>query len=255
MEIRTILVTQARSGSTRLPAKILKEINGKSLLQIHLERLKKCKKISEIIVATTDKPEDKVIYDNAIKWGFNSIRGSETDVLDRFYKSTKDEKANWIVRVTSDCPLIDPRLVDKVIEFAHYKNVDYCSNTLIENFPDGQDVEVFKFSALENAWENAKLISEREHVTPFIRKNSDYNGGHLFTAVNYPCSKNFSKIRMTVDEKVDLELITILIEKLGLDRSWIDYTNFIIKNKLNTINNSIIRNEGLIKSLKNDKNG
>ena len=252
MEVKTILITQARSGSTRLPGKILKKINDESLLEIHLKRLNKCNNVSNIIVATTDKPEDKVIYDYAIDWGFNSFRGSESDVLDRFYQAVRKEKPDWIVRVTSDCPLIDPILVDKLINFAHDNNTDYCSNTLVENYPDGQDIEVFKFSALEAAWKNANLSSDREHVTPYIRNNSDFKGASLFTALNYPCVSNYSKIRMTVDETKDFNLIKILIKDLGTDKNWLEYTNHIIKNDLNKINNSIIRNEGLLKSLKND---
>ena len=173
-------------------------------------------------------------------------------MLDRFYKTVKDKKADWIVRVTSDCPLIDPELVDKVIDFVQTNNKDYGSNTLIENFPDGQDIEVIKFSALEIAWRNAKLSSEREHVTPFIRNNSDFKGGHLFSAINYPCDFDFSKIRMTVDESKDFELIKKLINDLGIDKTWLEYTNHIIQNNLTEINDSIIRNEGLLKSLKND---
>ena len=252
MEVKTSLITQARSGSTRLPGKILKKINDESLLEIHLKRLNKCNNVSNIIVATTDKPEDKVIYDYAIDWGFNSFRGSESDVLDRFYQAVRKEKPDWIVRVTSDCPLIDPILVDKLINFAHDNNTDYCSNTLVENYPDGQDIEVFKFSALEAAWKNANLSSDREHVTPYIRNNSDFKGASLFTALNYPCVSNYSKIRMTVDETKDFNLIKILIKDLGTDKTWLEYTNHIIKNDLNKINNSIIRNEGFLKSLKND---
>ena len=252
MEVKTILITQARSGSTRLPGKILKKINDESLLEIHLKRLNKCNNVSKIIVATTDKPEDKVIYDYAIDLGFNSFRGSESDVLDRFYQAVRNEKPDWIVRVTSDCPLIDPELVDSVIRFAKKNNVDYTSNILIENYPDGQDIEVFKYSALEIAWKNAKLCSEREHVTPYIRNNSDFNEGSLFSAINFPSPYDYSKIRMTVDETKDLELITNLINDLGTDKSWLEYTNHIIKNNLNKINNSIIRNEGLLKSIKND---
>lgn len=252
MVSNTILITQARTGSTRLPGKVLKEINGKSLLQIHLDRLKKCKSVSEIIVATTTNSEDQIIFDKAIEWGFISSRGSESDVLDRFYQAVKDKNADWIVRVTSDCPLIDPVLVDNVIDFVHSNNKDYGANILIENFPDGQDIEVFKFSALEEAWKNAKLLSEREHVTPYIRNNTDVKGGNLFSAINYPCDFDFSKIRMTVDEIRDFELIKILINDLGTDKSWLEYTNYIIQNNLTEINDSIIRNEGLLKSLKND---
>lgn len=252
MELKTILITQARSGSTRLPGKILKEINFESLLGIHLKRLNKCKNVSKIIVATTDKPEDKVIYDYAINSGFNSFRGSETDVLDRFYQAVRNEKSDWIVRVTSDCPLIDPFLVDKLINFAHNNNRDYCSNVLIENYPDGQDIEVFKFSALELAWKNANLSSDREHVTPYIRNNSDFNDGSLFSAINFACPNDYSMIRMTVDESRDFDLIKVLINDLGTDKTWLEYTSHIIKNDLNKINNSIIRNEGLLKSIKND---
>jgi spore coat polysaccharide biosynthesis protein SpsF len=244
--LETILITQARLGSTRLPGKVLKEIAGKSLLQIHLERLKKCKTISEIVVATTINKEDDVIYDKTKEWGFVAYRGSESDVLDRFYQAVKNKNADWIVRVTSDCPLIDPVLVDKVISYVRASNKDYGSNTLIENYPDGQDVEVIKYSALEYAWQNSKLLSEREHVTPFIRNNSDFKGGSLFAAVNYPCDVDYSKIRMTVDEIIDFELISILINNLGTDKTWLEYTNYMMQN------DSIIRNKGLLKSLKND---
>jgi spore coat polysaccharide biosynthesis protein SpsF (cytidylyltransferase family) len=111
---------------------------------------------------------------------------------------------------------------------------------------------IFKFSALENAWKNAKLLSEREHVTPYIRNNSDYKGGEFFKAINFPCESDFSKIRMTVDEARDFELIEILIHKLGVEKSWLEYSNYIIDNDLIKVNDQIIRNEGLLKSLKND---
>lgn len=252
MELKTILITQARTGSTRLPGKVLKEIEGKSLLQIHLDRLRNCKNVNEIIVATTINEEDDVIIDKAIEWGYTASRGSESDVLDRFYQAVKDKNPEWIVRVTSDCPLIDPILVDEVITFVQENDKDYGANILVENFPDGQDVEVFKFSALEKAWKGANLQSEREHVTPYIRNNSDYKGGNLFSAVNYPCESDFSKIRMTVDVSRDFDLIEILIGKLGVKKSWLEYTNYIIDNDLDKVNNQIIRNEGLLKSLKND---
>ncbi|MBL0738851.1 glycosyltransferase family protein [Flavobacterium sp. GN10] len=252
MEVKTILVTQARSGSTRLPGKVLLEIEGKSLLQIHLGRLKRSKKASEIIVATTTNEIDDELFDKVCDWGYNCFRGSETDVLDRFYQAVKDKKPEWIVRLTSDCPLIDPELVDNIITFVQENNKDYGSNTLIENFPDGQDIEVFKFSVLERAWKEAKLLSEREHVTPYIRNNSDFNGGVLFSSINFPCEFDFSKIRMTVDEDKDFKLIETLIMALGFNKNWIEYTNYIIENNLEHINKDIIRNEGLLKSLKKD---
>lgn len=250
--MKIIAVTQARTGSTRLPGKILKKINGKTLLQIHLERLKQSSLITNIVVATTINPEDEVIGDLAQSWGLASYKGSESDVLDRFYQAVKNEKPNWVVRVTSDCPLLDASLVDKVIACVIENDADYGSNGFLEHFPDGQDVEVFKFSALEKAWKEAIKTSDREHVTPYIRTNSDFNGGNLFKAVNYSCEGDFSKIRMTVDEAVDFELIQLLIQELGENKSWQEYTQYIIEHQLNAINGKIIRNEGFLKSLKND---
>jgi len=252
MDMKVILITQARYGSTRLPGKVLKEISGKSLLEIHLERLKKCTKVSKIIVATTIEDADQQIYDYSIAWGFEASRGSENDVLDRFYQALKNENADWVVRVTSDCPLIDPVLVDEVITFALSNNYDYVSNGLIERYPDGQDVEIFKFSALETAWRNAKLTSEREHVTPYIRNNADGKGGNLFNICNYPCKEDFSHIRMTVDEPEDFDVIESLIHKLGTDKTWSEYTEYMIDHNLTKLNERILRNEGFLKSLKKD---
>ena len=250
--LNIILITQARTGSTRLPGKVLLEINEQSLLDLHLSRLKKCKSINKIIVATTTNEQDDLIAELCNKSNIQCSRGSEDNVLDRFYQAVKDDKPQWIVRVTSDCPLLDPQLVDAVVECAIVNQVDYCSNTLVENFPDGQDVEVFKFSALEKAWQEAQLKSEQEHVTPFIRNNSAAKGLGLFSAVNFPCFTNFSKIRMTVDEPKDFDLIVQLVNDLGTDDNWLNYTNHIIKNNLHIINQDIVRNEGLLKSLKND---
>ncbi|WP_207220065.1 cytidylyltransferase domain-containing protein [Emticicia agri] len=254
MEIGVCLITQARTGSTRLPGKVLKKIEGEELLKIHLTRLSKCKTIDKIIVATTTENDD-VLIENLVKsWNYDVFRGSENDVLDRFYQAIAafNVRPQWVVRVTSDCPLLDPALVDEVVKFAQEKNVDYASNVLIERFPDGQDVEVFKFSALETAWKNASLKSEREHVTPYIRNNSDFKGGTPFTAANYPCAEDFSKIRMTVDEEKDFLLVKNLIEQLGTDKTWLAYTNFIIENNLDNINGGIIRNEGYLKSINNE---
>lgn len=252
MEIKTILITQARTGSTRLPGKILMEVDGIPLLKIHLDRLSKAKKLDKIIVATTVNKEDDIIENLAREWGFDFFRGSENDVLDRFYKAVEKVRPTWIVRVTSDCPLLDPELIDAVITFSQVNDVDYASNGMVENFPDGQDVEVFKFSALEIAWRSTLLKSDREHVTPYIRNNSTFNNKNQFRALNFPCKENFNKVRMTVDEKSDLVTIETLIKNLGSNSSWEDYTNFIIENPNYFDNQKIIRNEGYLKSLKND---
>jgi spore coat polysaccharide biosynthesis protein SpsF len=252
VELKTVLITQARIGSTRLPGKVLMEINQTPLLKIHLDRLKKSKNIDKIIVATTDNVEDNIIDKLASEWGYEVFRGSENDVLDRFYKAVKDLNPLWVVRVTSDCPLIDPILVDKVIEVTQAESEDYGSNAIDETFPDGQDVEVFKFTALENAWMNAKKESEREHVTPYIKNNSNRKGENIFSLLSYKNNIDYSKIRMTVDEPSDFELINKVITELGFNKSWLEYTEYIINNKLVEINGNIIRNEGYLKSLKND---
>lgn len=252
MEVKTVLITQARTGSTRLPGKVLMEINQTPLLKIHLDRLKKSINIDKIIVATTNSAEDNIIEKLATDWGYEVYRGSEHDVLDRFYQAVKGINPLWIVRVTSDCPLIDPLLVDKVIEVTQANNKDYGSNVIDETFPDGQDVEVFKFTALETAWKSAIKESEREHVTPYIRNNSNIKGGNIFSAISYKNNIDYSKIRITVDEPRDFELINKVITDLGFNKGWLEYTEYIINNKLLQINGDIIRNEGYLKSLKND---
>ena len=255
MEVKTVLITQARTGSTRLPGKVLMEVNQTPLLKIHLDRLKQSKNVDKIIVATTDNVEDNIIEKLAIGWGYEVFRGSENDVLDRFYQSVRNLNPLWVVRVTSDCPLIDPMLVDKIIEVTQAEGKDYGSNVIEETFPDGQDVEVFKFMALETAWKCAKKESEREHVTPFIRNNSNQKGENIFSSISYKNNIDYSKIRITVDEPNDFDLINKVITELGFDKSWFEYTEYIINNKLIEINGNTIRNEGYLKSLKNDQNG
>jgi spore coat polysaccharide biosynthesis protein SpsF (cytidylyltransferase family) len=252
MGLNTILITQARMSSTRLPGKILMEVDNIPLLKIHLDRLKKSKNVDQVIVATTDNIEDNIIENLVTEWGYEVFRGSENDVLDRFYQAVKNINPLWVVRVTSDCPLIDHKLVDDVVAYAQNNNIDYCSNTLVENFPDGQDVEVFKFSALEYVWKYAVKNSDREHVTPLIRELSNYKGNNIFTAINFDNDSNYAEIRMTVDEIKDYELMKIVIEKIGVDKNWKEYAEFIISNKLNIINKTIVRNEGYLKSQKND---
>ena len=245
-----IAVTQARTTSTRLPNKVLKEINGKTLLQIHIERIQQSKSINQLIVATTINATDEPIVDLCNQLGCSVSRGSEADVLDRFYQAIKDTPPQYVVRLTSDCPLIDPHLIDSVIGYCIENNLDYCSNTLNPHYPDGQDVEVFKFSALEKAWKEAQLDSEREHVTPFIWKNSSYKGGELFKSDNYTQGEvNYGHLRMTVDEEDDFAVIKGLIEELGLDKDWKTYSNFLERSNLMILNKSINRNEGYTKSI------
>jgi spore coat polysaccharide biosynthesis protein SpsF len=250
--MKTILITQARMGSTRLPGKVLKVVNEQTLLEIHLNRLRQCRNVNEIIVATTLADADEIIEKLAQSLNFKVYRGSENDVLDRYYNAVLPYQAEWVVRVTSDCPLLDPALVDDVIKIAIEKNVDYCSNTIDPHFPDGQDIEVFKFSALERAWKEAKLISEREHVTPYIWGNTDLKGGRMFTGFSYIIPENYGHLRMTVDEPNDFKVVEQLIQKLGNNKTWLDYTKFIINDELSALNNQYSRNEGYQKSVNKD---
>ncbi|MCB0496665.1 MAG: glycosyltransferase family protein [Cyclobacteriaceae bacterium] len=253
--MNVLAITQARIGSTRLPGKVLKKVDNKTLLEIHIDRILKSIFIDKLVVATTNNKEDESIVEIASKCNVSISRGSEMDVLDRFYKAAEPFKPKWIVRLTSDCPLIDPSLIDEVIKFAIDKGLDYCSNTLVERYPDGQDVEVFKYEALESAWKESKLLSEREHVTPYIKKNSSFFGKKRFSSDNYPCSENYNNVRLTIDEKEDYEVIKILIKELGLNASWTEYTNYYVSHKdVSSINSIFIRNQGYYKSLENEQN-
>lgn len=251
---KVIAITQARSGSTRLPAKVLKTILGKTMLEYHLDRLKNAKRLDAVVVATTLEDNDIRIVEIADKVGLPHYRGSVNDVLDRYYGAAKPFAPNYVVRVTSDCPLIDPKLIDEVVEFTINGDYDYVCNVIEQSgYPDGEDVEVFKFSALEKAWNKAELKSEREHVTPYIRNNSSYFGKQPFKSSGYDCTEgDFTNIRLTVDEQQDFEVIKHLIETLGVEKSWIEYTQYYIDNKLNELNGAFERAEGYKKSLMND---
>jgi spore coat polysaccharide biosynthesis protein SpsF len=250
---KIVLITQARVGSTRLPSKVLKEIKGKSILEIQLDRVSKSKSINKIIVASPEGDKETPIRHICNKLGIKFTAGSEFDVLDRYYNAAKEENADWVVRITSDCPLIDPELIDKIVNKIILTNLDYGSNTLIETYPDGQDIEVFKFSVLETAYKEAFLKSDREHVTPYIKRNCISNRGNLFSSESIEHDINYSSVRMTVDDIHDFNTIKILVEELGFNASWEEYTKFIISNQLLFENQKTIRNEGYLNSLKNDK--
>lgn len=247
-----LVITQARTGSTRLPQKVLKKIQGNTLLEIHLNRILKAKNISKVIVATTTEPQDDKIIEIANNVSLDYYRGSVEDVLDRFYQASLKYKPQWVVRLTSDCPLIDPALIDAVIDRAKKDDLDYCSNTLIEAFPDGQDIEVFKFSALKKAWKEAKLKSEREHVTPYIKNNSSFMHGKFFVSDNFPCEADYNNVRLTVDELNDFKVIEYLINKIGFNGTWKEYTNEYLNSSISKLNNNIVRNEGYYKSINSD---
>jgi glutamate-1-semialdehyde aminotransferase/spore coat polysaccharide biosynthesis protein SpsF (cytidylyltransferase family) len=251
--VNIIAVTQARYGSSRLPGKVLEKLNGKTLLQVHLERVLQSKKISKLVVATTVEAEAKAIEQEARQLNITAYRGSVNDVLDRFYQAIKNEKPDYVVRVTSDCPLIDASVVDAVIDKCVSGNYDYCSNTLKPTFPDGMDVEIMKFDALEKAWKEAQLPSEREHVTPYIRNNSTHNGKSAFRSYSFEQQNDCSAFRLTVDEPADLELVRELVKALGENKTWYEYVEYLSTHPgLFNKNANLKRNAGLMKSIEKE---
>jgi spore coat polysaccharide biosynthesis protein SpsF len=248
--MKIIAITQARYGSTRLPGKVLLKIGEKTLLQIHLERVLKSKMIDGVILATTFEEGSSELIDIAKKLNVPFHQGSTNNVLDRFYQAVRPMNPDYIVRITSDCPLIDPVVMDEIIERCIADNNDYCSNTLKPTYPDGMDVEVLKFSALEDAWKKAVLPSDQEHVTPYIWRNSSAKGNWQFRSKNFENDTDFSSFRLTVDEKVDFELVSELVRVLGDDKPWKTYVDYLNSNNdLRSINSKVQRNEGYMKSI------
>ena len=247
-----VAVIQARVGSTRLPKKVLLRLEGKTVLEHVISRVEASKKIDQIIVATTTAAEDQVIADLCKRIGIHVYRGSENDVLDRYYQAVLPFKPNHIVRITADCPLMDPKVIDWVVTCHLNKKADYTANIFKETFPDGLDVEAFTFETLKRAWEEAALASEREHVTPFIRKRKD-----LFKQENIECGVNLGGKRWTLDNQEDFEFIKAVYEALYSNNplfSMEEVLMFLEQNpEIEIINSHITRNEGYQKSLENDK--
>lgn len=254
--MKILAITQARYGSTRLPAKILKEVNGMTLLEIHLRRILQAKTISKLKIATTDEEGAKYIVEVADKVGVEYYKGSVDDVLERFYGAAASEKPDYVIRLTSDCPLIDPSVIDELVNYAITHDYDYV-RTDASSFPDGLDTEVMKFSALEKAFNEAQLKSEREHVTPYVWKNGTADGGTLFKSYKYPNPLgdfNANDFRITIDEPEDFEVIKVLIDNLGIERNWKEYIDYLLGHKeIYSINSRFTYNEGYAKSLQNEK--
>lgn len=254
--MKVLAITQARYGSTRLPAKILKEVDGRTLLEIHLRRILQARNIDRLKIATTDEEGSRYIVAVADKVGVGYCKGSVDDVLSRFYDTARPERPDWVVRFTSDCPLIDPGVIDDIVSFAIDHDYDYV-HTDPRCFPDGLDTEVMKFSALERAWREANLTSEREHVTPYIWKNGTAKGGDKFKTFDFQNREgvfNASDYRITIDEPEDFEVLKALILELGADRPWKEYIDYLLAHpELRAVNSRFGYNEGYDKSLRNDK--
>lgn len=209
--MKTVCIIQARMGSTRLPGKVMLDLCGKTVLEHVIQRVKRVKNIDEIVIATTIDKKDNVIVEEAMKCGVKVFRGSEEDVLSRYYYAAKENKADVVVRITSDCPLIDPEITQRTIDYylINKDKFDYVSNTLERTFPRGLDTEIFGFKVLEKAFNEATLQPDREHVTPYIWDNPN-----MFSLGCYKNDVDYSKYRWTLDTEEDFELIKRIYEKL-----------------------------------------
>lgn len=206
---KVVIIVQARMTSTRLPGKILKKVLGKSLLEYQIERLRRVKSADEIVIATTTNDTDIPIIDLCNILSVPYYRGPEEDVLARYYGAAQKYKASVVVRVTSDCPLIDPKVIDEVINFYLNNGYDYVSNTIKRTYPRGMDTEVFSSRVLEEAFLEATAVPDREHVTPFIYRNP-----YRYRLGNVEYSEDQSVHRWTVDTPEDFELVRNIITSL-----------------------------------------
>ncbi len=217
--MRLVAIIQARMGSTRLPGKVLKDIHGRTMLARVVRRSMRSALIDKVVVATTRNKVDDVIVTECESLGVSSFRGSEEDVLDRYYEAAKTFSADIVVRITSDCPLIDPEIIDRIVHVFLDRSPDYASNTIESTYPRGLDVEVFTYGALESAWREASEDFQHVHVTPYIYQHPD-----RFKILSVTCDENCSNYRWTVDTKEDLDLIRAIYAKIDKDDdfSWRD---------------------------------
>jgi spore coat polysaccharide biosynthesis protein SpsF len=207
--MKIVAIIQARMGSTRLPGKVMKKVLGKSLIKYQIERVQRSEYIDEIVIATTTKEKDLPIIQFCNQHSIPYYRGSEENVLSRYYEAAKLFNADIIVRLTSDCPIIDPQVMDQVIQYYLENNYDYVSNTLVRTYPRGMDTEVFSFDVLEKVYLEAKESNHKEHVTSYIYQHPEIF--HLGCVTN---DVDYSHHRWTVDTEEDFQLIKNIIEHL-----------------------------------------
>lgn len=242
-------IVQARMGSTRLPGKVLLDIQGKPLLEHVIDRVSASKLINQLVIATTANEKDKAIIDFAQRRGIAYYVGSEDDVLDRFYQTAKIYRVKTIVRITPDDPFKDPEVIDKVVGYylKHKKSVEYVSNTIKPTYPEGLDVEVFSAEALGKAWKEAKKSSEREHVTPYI-----WNHPERFRLANIENDEDLSHLRWTLDTEADLQFAREIYARLYHGQVFLMKDILAVlraEPELAQINQGIARNAGYLESL------
>lgn len=260
MSKKFFAIVQARMGSTRLPGKVLLPIDDQSMLYHVVRQIKYSKFIKDVIIVTTNSVEDDLIIDFCKKYNVKFFRGSSDDVLDRYYQCAKKFQADPVLRISSDCPLIDPEIIDKVIIKFSKNTYDYVGSNVMKilskwenstcNFPQGMAIEISTFKALEKAWKESKKPSEREHVFPYIQSNPQ-----LFRISNVVNRSNLSYIRCTVDREEDLRFVREIYKRVN--KKMAIHVRDIVKivkkePALLEINNNILFDEGYRKSLAED---
>ena len=243
---KATIMIQTRTGSSRLPNKVLAKIGDKPMIWHVINRAKKVKSVAQIALITTTSKNDMILLKIAEQNSIVGFSGKKSDVLDRHYQCAKMIRADPIIRITSDCPLVDPVLVEKILQFYRKNNYDFVSNAITPTYPDGLDVEVFSFKALQKAARHAKKKYDKEHVTTFFINNPD-----KFKIYNYQNNKNLSYMRWTVDRRNDLKFVRSIYHELepDIEFSMNKVIRVLKKNpRLLEINKGIMRNEGHLKS-------
>ena len=248
-----VAIVQMRMGSSRLPGKMLMPLGPATVAELVLGRLGRCRSIHRLVAATTDQPEDDALAQTCRRMGVEVFRGASQDVLDRFYRCALAHQAQVVVRLTGDCPFHDPRVVDAVVA-AYLEDGGvhaYVNNVIPPTYPDGLDVEVFPFAALERAWRQARLASEREHVTPFIWKDP---ARFPQKVVRHP--RDLSGLRWTLDTAPDLDFLRAVLAAMPrppLEFGLEDVLAVLERRpELMAINAGQTRNQGYAKSLAED---
>lgn len=239
--MKIVAIVQARMGSTRLPNKVMKPINGIPMIELLLSRLSKAKELNQIVVATSVDVRNLPLVEHVQKLGYVCERGSEIDVLERYVQAARKNQADVVVRITGDCPLVDPTLVDEAIRGFKAANVDYFSNVAPPTYPDGLDIEAFTYEALEKSSRETNKQFDHEHVTPYLRESG------RFTTAGMQHSENLSDLRWTVDEPADFSVIEKVFHHFNphTDFGWLDVLDLQRRQpEIFTINRHLIRNEG-----------
>lgn len=242
-QLKVVAIVQARMGSTRLPNKVMKPINGVPMIELLLGRLSKATLVNQIVVATSIDDRNKVLVDHVQKIGYACEQGSENDVMERYIQAAKKHQADVVIRITGDCPLVDPVLVDECVQQFLDQDVDYLCNNYPPTLPDGLDIEVFKLAALERAQDESDKLFDHEHVTPYLRESGKFRTATIKNA------EDFSSLRWTVDEPVDF----VVIEKVfnhfypNTDFDWRTVLKLQVEHpEWFSLNQYIIRNEGAV---------